>query len=368
MASLADKPVIVIKKKGGHHGHHGGAWKIAYADFVTAMMAFFLCMWLVNTADAATKAAIARYFRKVGVFELGSGTPLQMGGAGILPDAFAPRDLEENVEEGTVSKPEKSMFIDAPGSENPDAKITGEALEGLKEKREGGNPYRDKAFKTFQKDASISDQEFSRRLISKFVSLGIKRELGNVSIFKEGDFLTLELSELPEGGIFYAGSSQIRFEALPLLQTLAEALKEIKNPIQIIGHTDSSNLSYGGYTNWDLSTDRANAVRRFFQDGGLNKERILLVGGVADTQPKEGLDPADVRNRRVSIRIKLFESDKIALKDYINLEQQPEAEQPVSKVQTESLETSTDPKTGPQESNVPILPLEKEWRLFDPFD
>jgi len=368
MASLADKPVIVIKKKGGHHGHHGGAWKIAYADFVTAMMAFFLCMWLVNTADSATKAAIARYFRKVGIFELGSGTPLQIGGAGILPDAFAPRDLEENMEEGTVSKPQKSMFIDAPGSENPDAKITGEALEGLKEKREGGNPYRDKAFKTLQKDTSVSTQDFTRKLVNKLAQLGIKKEIGNVSIFKEGDFLTLELSELPEGGIFYAGSSQIRFEALPLLQTLVEALKEIKNPIQIIGHTDSSNLSYGGYTNWDLSTDRANSVRRFFKDSGLTEDRVILVGGVADTQPKEGLDPADVRNRRVSVKIKLFESDKLALKDYIDFEQQPKAEQTVSNIEAESAETKAEPKTEPQESNMPILPLEKEWRLFDPFD
>ncbi|MCS6961873.1 MAG: chemotaxis protein MotB, partial [Deltaproteobacteria bacterium] len=134
MASPADKPVIVIKKKGGHHGHHGGAWKIAYADFVTAMMAFFLCMWLVNTADVSVKSAIAKYFKRPGVFEVGSGTPTEIGGAGILPDAFAPTDIEEEVEEGTVTKPKKSMFEESEGSTNPDAKITGTKKEGLKEK------------------------------------------------------------------------------------------------------------------------------------------------------------------------------------------------------------------------------------------
>ena len=85
-----DKPIIVIKKKGGHGGHHGGAWKVAYADFVTAMMAFFMVMWLVNSAETKTKKAIASYFRRPGLFESGSGTPLLIGGSGMLPEAFAP--------------------------------------------------------------------------------------------------------------------------------------------------------------------------------------------------------------------------------------------------------------------------------------
>ena len=86
-----EKPVIVIKKKkGGHGGHHGGAWKIAYADFVTAMMCFFLCMWLINTASVVTRENIASYFRKPSLFNEGTGMPLLLGGAGILTDAYVP--------------------------------------------------------------------------------------------------------------------------------------------------------------------------------------------------------------------------------------------------------------------------------------
>ena len=94
MADKDNKPVIIVKK-GGHGGHHGGAWKIAYADFTTAMMCFFLCMWLINTASVTTKQAIASYFRKPSVFTEGSGMPVLLGGQGILEDAFTPPRPED---------------------------------------------------------------------------------------------------------------------------------------------------------------------------------------------------------------------------------------------------------------------------------
>jgi flagellar motor protein MotB len=102
-----DKPIIVIKKKGGHGGHHGGAWKVAYADFVTAMMAFFMVMWLVNSASEPTRQNIASYFRKPGLFASGSGTPLQIGGAGFLEDAAPPRPDEKKKGSGMSATREK---------------------------------------------------------------------------------------------------------------------------------------------------------------------------------------------------------------------------------------------------------------------
>src|SRR5215813_7505234 len=84
------KTIIIVKKVVGHVGHHGGSWKVAYADFVTSMMAFFMVLWLVNSASVPVRERIASYFRAPGVFEKGSGTPLETGGAGILPDTFAP--------------------------------------------------------------------------------------------------------------------------------------------------------------------------------------------------------------------------------------------------------------------------------------
>ena len=132
---MADEetPIIIIKKSGGHGGHHGGAWKIAYADFVTAMMAFFMVMWLVNSADVTTRASIASYFRRPGMFEAGHGTPLEIGSVGILTDSYAPpnpqnadklpwqvRDFIKDEEAQKVDRP----LIQAHGlatEESPDA-------------------------------------------------------------------------------------------------------------------------------------------------------------------------------------------------------------------------------------------------------
>src|SRR3954451_16664913 len=96
MAKGNERPIIIIrKKKSGGHAHHGGAWKVAYADFVTAMMAFFMVMWLVNSAASPVKQSIASYFRKPGIFDEGSGTPLMTGEAAILSDAFVPPHPED---------------------------------------------------------------------------------------------------------------------------------------------------------------------------------------------------------------------------------------------------------------------------------
>lgn len=106
------KPIIVVKKKGGHGGHHGGAWKVAYADFVTAMMAFFMVMWLVNSADTVTKKSIASYFKKPGLFQSGSGTPLMIGEAGILQDAYVPaKRVYKGVTGGEVKMDENNINI-----------------------------------------------------------------------------------------------------------------------------------------------------------------------------------------------------------------------------------------------------------------
>ena len=117
MADKDNKPVIIVKK-GGHGGHHGGAWKIAYADFTTAMMCFFLCMWLINTASITTRQAIASYFRKPSVFTEGSGMPVLLGGQGILEDAFTP------------PRPEDKRRLKNP-SDDPARKLYGESDEDM---------------------------------------------------------------------------------------------------------------------------------------------------------------------------------------------------------------------------------------------
>src|SRR5476651_2013021 len=117
-------PTVVVKRKkvSGHGGHHGGAWKVAYADFVTAMMAFFMVLWLVNSASVTTRERIASYFREPGVFEKGSGVPLEEGGAGILPDAFSPPGDENS----RMSSSAKIYKVAAQNGRLPDAYDVGQ--------------------------------------------------------------------------------------------------------------------------------------------------------------------------------------------------------------------------------------------------
>jgi chemotaxis protein MotB len=119
------KTIIIVKKVSGHGGHHGGAWKVAFADFVTAMMALFMVLWLVNSASVVTREKIASYFRRPGVFEKGSGTPLETGGAGILPDAFSP-PVEGNA---AISPSEPPYNIADPSGKNTEGFGRGEGLE-----------------------------------------------------------------------------------------------------------------------------------------------------------------------------------------------------------------------------------------------
>ncbi|MCS6894368.1 MAG: OmpA family protein [Deltaproteobacteria bacterium] len=368
MASSADKPVIVIKKKGGGHGHHGGAWKIAYADFVTAMMAFFLCMWLVNTADAATKSAIARYFKKPGVFEMGSGTPLEIGGAGILPDAFAPSDHEEEVEDGTVVKPKKSMFEQSEGSENPNAKITGSKKEGSKEKKEGGNPYLDKSFLTRQDYDKISLRELIEKFKQNLLQLRLSKSLGNILMTVEGKSLKIEFSDLPEGGLFYSGSAQLKPEAYTLIKELSSLLSDLDNEFTVTGHTDSSPLNRGTYTNWELSTDRANAFRQAIFASGINPDRLKGVRGVADREPLKGFAPDNPINRRVTLEIILTEQNMmdLGLKEGSISEPRTDADSPKAVTDKPTHHSSNELGMTPEQRA--IFNLHEGARIFDPFD
>ncbi len=363
MASPADKPVIVIKKKGGGHGHHGGAWKIAYADFVTAMMAFFLCMWLVNTADSAVKTAIAKYFKKPGVFEIGSGTPLQIGGSGILPEAHAPATREEDDENGVVTRPKKTRFEDSPGETDPNTEMVGKQVEGIKEKKKGGNPYLDESFRTWQDYKMVPLEALIEKFKQKILNLKLPKSLGNISIKVEGEFLKIELLDLPQGGIFYSGSAVIKPEATPILNEITNLLREIPNEFKIVGHTDSKNLLNGTYSNWELSTDRSNAFRQFLFQSGIDEKRLLSVEGVADRQPLQGLPADHPSNRRISLEIKLKPEDIRAPEIEKDFEEKTDASSEVGKI----VEPNASEKSLETE-RLAILDLKKEWRVFDPFE
>lgn len=248
---MKNEPVIVVKKKkAGHGAPHGGAWKVAYADFVTAMMAFFLVMWIVGQS-AQVRAAVAGYFRNPGLFDYEKSNSMVPGGQkGVLPEPASGADGAF----GSVK--------DAARLEEAAARIR-QALGGVPE------------------FSSLKDQ--------------IEIKLTN-----EG--LRIELLETAATGFFDTGSAKINASGEHILVAISQELARVPNGVVFEGHTDSRPYqSTVGYTNWELSADRANAARRMMEQNGLERGQVRGVRGCADTQLRNSQDPYDARNRRVTI-------------------------------------------------------------------
>jgi len=341
-----DKPIIIIKKKGGHGGHHGGAWKIAYADFVTAMMAFFMVMWLVNTADSPTKKAIASYFRRPGIFEQGSGSPVSTGGAGIMDDAFVPARPEENrYTFGKSQDPRQGKNqSDGGDQEKLRAAKTEEGqgfVKGIKTTGDSVDSSVDKIIEPVANatERKTGDQEMQDeiRMASQAIAMQnladqIKAEiesnaelrdlLGMVDVKVDADGLNIEIMDTDRTSMFRKGSAAILPEAQAAFQKLAGLLSKQKNSIDIVGHTDGTPfLSRNrGYSNWELSSDRANAARRLLESEGIPPERITSVMGRADKDLKLTTEPAAAANRRITLKMRF-----VVPQTTINLNENPEA-------------------------------------------
>ena len=249
---------IVIKKKRGHGGHHGGAWKVAYADFVTAMMALFIVLWIVGQSNAV-KQSISAYFKDPGVFTSGSSGGI-LPGAQNLPLPSPPVEVE--------------VEVDKRASE----------LEELKAEAE-----------------NIAETIAQTPEFSKF------RDKIQVTVTDEG--LRIDLVEESEGLFFDIGKAHIKPETVKLLQVIARAnLATLENSVIVEGYTDARPYATAGYSNWNLSADRANSARKVLEEGGLRKNQILEVRGFADRKLRVPDKPFDYSNRRVSILLPLINS------------------------------------------------------------
>jgi chemotaxis protein MotB len=251
---MKDQPVIIVKKSGhGHGGHHGGAWKVAYADFVTAMMAFFLVMWIVGQSNPM-KAGVAGYFRDPGVFERGTG-----GAAGIMPGA------------------PKGITAPAPTPNDTDIAVAKEVLEQAAQRL---------------REAIEALPDFSK----------IKDRV-DIEVTSEG--LRIELIDTANDSFFKIGSAELHSDSKALLGLIANELGKIPNRVAVEGHTDGRPFeARGGYGNWELSSDRANSARRAMQESGLRPDQVDTVRGYADRRPRIADDPLDARNRRISIVVR----------------------------------------------------------------
>jgi chemotaxis protein MotB len=247
-------PVRIVKKKGHGGGHHGGAWKVAYADFVTAMMALFIVLWIVGQSNPI-KTAISMYFTDPNVFS---------GGSGILDGAN-----KLNPKPELIPKPEANQK-DRTHEEMEKLRAEAKKIEGLV----ASNPVFEKFKDKFQ-----------------------------ITITKEG--MRIELIEDSKGLFFDIGSAKLKPEAAKLLKVVAAEIGKLSNNVVVEGYTDARPYVTPGYSNWELSADRANAARKLLEENGLRKDQITEVRGYADRHLSQPDKPLDYSNRRVNILVGL---------------------------------------------------------------
>ncbi len=250
MAKGGGKVIIVKKIKKAGHGHHGGSWKVAYADFVTAMMAFFMVMWILGM-DVETKKAVEGYFSSPVGFKKGYSSGSSPLASGSSPAAVKRESIQM-------------------------------ALRQVQEKR------------------FLAVQEHLRSRIDSMALVGKLRAKVEVTVSRAG--LRIELIEDEHGDTFFPISSAVMTEQGHLaLNAIAQDLVNLENPVVIEGHTDAARYASASYTNWELSADRANAARRILETYGLKTDRIVEVTGLADKQLRYPTEPLNPSNRRISI-------------------------------------------------------------------
>jgi len=255
MSNTEEVRVRIIKKKGHGGGHHGGAWKVAYADFVTTMMALFIVLWIVGQNDAV-KIAVAQYFKNPTILPGSKTTSLAPGGAGILPDEGRPPSEVASDNEGTSE--ERALQA---------------AAARIKELTEKGGGFED------------------------------LREQIRIELTAEG--LRIEMTERDGLPFFELGSATLIHPLKPLLEKLNAILANLPNPLTIEGHTDSRVYTQRkNYSNWELSVDRANSARRVLEGAGLPADRMDRVVGHADRLLLVPDNPLHASNRRITVLVR----------------------------------------------------------------
>jgi len=248
-----DLPPIIVKKKKAGHGHHGGAWKVAYADFVTAMMALFIVLWILGQSEEV-KQNVAGYFKDpFGFKEGGYKSPLPGMGAGVLNGAKSEEEIAKEVEQKKLEEIEKKI------------------------------------------ESEIKDDAVYKTI------------LNNLVFERTNEGLRIEMIEESDNIFFDLGSAKLNDRAKSILRIIAAQIVKLPNKIAVEGHTDSRPFNLEkmtGYSNYELSADRANAARRELVAAGISESQIDGIIGYADKRLRKPDDPFSLVNRRISIIVK----------------------------------------------------------------
>jgi chemotaxis protein MotB len=286
---MADGTVIIKRiKKGGHGGHHGGAWKVAYADFVTAMMAFFLLMWLINTTTPEQKRGIADYFAPQSIAQTVSGSGGVLGGKVMGEDSAHAGGAQSVMQKQSPPSPSSATKALASGQSQGGA---------------GGTSASDSASAN-----SAQDGDFAHAAEAIRQSVQDNPDLANLShqliLEQTPQGLRIQLVDQDGRPMFQEGTSEPMPYTKKLLAAVGAIIDTLPNRVSISGHTarndGGADVSAAG-GDWSLSAERANAARALLQAGGLTSDRIYEVAGKAGSEPLLPEDPGASANRRLSI-------------------------------------------------------------------
>ena len=304
-ADAGGEPVRPIIKKiileDGHGGAHGGAWKIALADMMTAMMAFFLLMWLLGATKEDQRKSVADYFRPASHSQIKfgelAGSDGLLGGKSIIdPDGFPYTAKQTSVMERLTPQAKGGPNTDNGSSQEENNK------EGPQE--ESPNADGAKGSQKQQQDKENFDK-LEKELKQKLAENKQLAQLGDqVSVTRDKEGLRIEVIDKAKFSMFRSGTAELDDKAIALLKEVAGSVKGLPNKVAVRGHTDSLGFAPdSGRNNWSLSTERADATRKVLQGAGVPYDRFQRIEGVADTNPFIQGNPADPRNRRVSITV-----------------------------------------------------------------
>lgn len=264
--SEAVRPIIIRRKKVyAAAGHHGGAWKVAYADFVTAMMAFFLLMWLLNATTEEQRKGIADYFNpNIPIAAISGGGSDALNGDSIFAEEIRAKDGTGALQSTTHDK-------------SPEGKTDSAEVEAITSER----------IEALNAALQAENSQLAEHVMLKMSPEG----------------LVIELVEGDNKPLFSIGNSQPSDLLIKLISVISDALGSVNNDLKIVGHTDSrAYISGSTYSNWDLSTDRAHTARRLLMGKGFKEQQIVEVAGKADTDPVND-NPLAAQNRRISITL-----------------------------------------------------------------
>ncbi|MFN7085430.1 MAG: flagellar motor protein MotB [Burkholderiales bacterium] len=294
---IKQQPTVIKRIKKGKHPHHGGAWKIAYADFVTAMMAFFLLMWLLGSTSQGDLQGIAEYFQ----------TPLKValaGGSGSGNSSSViqggGKDLtrrDSEISKGDIKAQKKT--INFKSAEAQLERLEFAQMKGLQGKLE----------KALEANPALKD--FRKQLL--------------IDITTEG--LRIQIVDAQNRPMFAIGKADVQPYMREILREISRVLNEMPNKISLSGHTDAKPYPSGerGYSNWELSADRANASRRELVAGGIDEGKIVRVVGLASSVLLDANDPFNPINRRISIIVMNRKAEESAKSDGASLRRDADA-------------------------------------------